>query len=135
MALLDEFYLKDLAHTGDLLASPSGDLQAVNGVANMRQALFRRLLTVPGSLVHRPNYGVGIKNFTNAPNSFDNQRKIANRIKEQFEQDFRVAEVVGVEISNPPTFPERLTIRTRVRLEGVDEDVNLEFKTFQEATE
>lgn len=135
MALLDEFYLKDMAHNGDLLASPSGDLQTVTGVNNLRQALFRRLITVPGSLVHRPNYGVGIKNFTNAPNSFDNQRKIANRIKEQFELDFRVDEVTGVEINNPPTFPERLTIRVKLRAAGVDEDVNFSFKTFQEATE
>ena len=134
MALINEFYLKDIAHKGDLLASPSGDLQVVTGENNIREALFRRLMTVQGSLIHRPNYGVGIKQFVNAPNTFDNQRLIAQRIKEQFELDFRVDEVVAVQIDNRPDNPERITFTVRVRLAGVDEDVTLQFKTIQEAT-
>ncbi len=134
MALLDEFYLKDLAHDGDLLVSPNGDVQTVTGLNNIRRALFNRLMTVPGALVHRPNYGVGIKQFQNAPNSIDNQRLIAKRIKDQFELDFRVEEVVGVQIQNSPETPELIKYIVRVRLEGVDEDVSFNFKTFQEAT-
>ena len=134
MALLDDFYLKDLAHTKDLLASTNGDLQTVNGERNMRQALFHRLTTVQGALVHRPNYGVGIRSFQNSPNSFENQRLIATRIKEQFELDFRVKEVVGIQIENRPETPEKLVITARVKLEGIEEDVSLKFKTLREAT-
>ena len=134
MAFLDEFYLRDIAHKGDLLRSPSGDLQTLSGVNNVREALFRRLVTIPGSLVHRPNYGVGIQEFKNAPATFDNQRRLAKRIKNQFELDFRVKEVIGIQIDLRPETPELTKIIPRILLEGVDEDVSLTFKPFEEAS-
>ena len=130
MALLEEYYLKDIALKSDILKTPAGDLQTLTGTNNLHQALFRRLVTVPGTLVHRPNYGVGLKRFINAPNTIDNQRQIANLIKSQFERDFRVEEVTGVSFTLPDTQPDKLTISVRVKPSGFQDEVFLEFQPF-----
>ena len=69
------------------------------GVVNLKQALFNRLITVQGSLVHRPTYGVGVKRWQNDIGSLARQRELANTIKEQFEQDERVEELRSVRIT------------------------------------
>ena len=117
MAEVDEFYLQDLAHsTGTLLESSSGDLDVVSGLSNLQQALFHRLITTKGSLVHRPDYGVGIKKYQNAIGSITTFRKIAADINEQFLQDFRVLDVRNVDIrqdqNNPGIFKIVVTVRT-----------------------
>lgn len=129
MALIDEILLKDIALIKDMQRAPDGDLQSITGLRNIRQALFRRLLVTPGTLVHRPDYGVGIKNFLNAPNSLDQQRKLALRVKEQFERDPRVDEVVSLSFDVDDIDPSKFTINVRVRVRGYDEAA-LSFGTF-----
>jgi hypothetical protein len=131
MADIKETYLKDLAHKADLIKSPSGDLDEVDGLNNLQQALYHRLITQPGSLVHRPDYGVGIKNFANALNSLDNQRRLAAVIDEQFGSDFRVESVTGIKITVDDDKPETVKIFVRVKAIGYDE-VELLFKPFRE---
>lgn len=99
MSEIDNFYKIDLLHNGDFVAAPNGDFALAKGVVNLKQALFHRLITVPGSLVHRPEYGVGIKLYQNDISSITRQRDLANAIVSQFEQDFRVVKVVGVSIT------------------------------------
>lgn len=131
MALLDESLFRDLAHKGDLLAAPNGDIQTISGLNNIKEALFRRLVTQPGSLVHRPNYGVGIKDFKNAPNSLPNQQRLALRVKEQFELDARVTEVVGLKVTVDDDTPEKIIIFVRINIEGFGE-TEMDFIPFGE---
>jgi hypothetical protein len=131
VANLDEFYLVDLAHNKDLLRAPDGDLQTVMGLANLKQALFHRLITSPGSLIHRPDYGVGIKDYQNSLNTLDTQRKIANVIDEQFRKDFRVQEVTGVRVTSEDATPETVRITVKIKPAGLQE-VSMEFVPFGE---
>jgi phage baseplate assembly protein W len=121
MALVDEALLRDIAHNKDLLVAANGDLQTVFGPENVRQALLRRLITTPGALAHRPDYGVGIKDFQNAPASLDNQRDLALRVKEQFERDFRVSSVTGLRFQVDDEQPEKTTIFVKYNIIGVGE--------------
>ncbi len=80
MSQLNEFLKTDIAHKGDFVETPSGDLDVISGLDNVKEALFRRLITTPGSIIHRPGYGVGLKNWQNALNTLENQRKLAVKI-------------------------------------------------------
>lgn len=121
MAKIDEFYGTDLAHIGDYVVSASGDFDTLSGLANLKQALFHRLMTQPGSLVHRPSYGVGIKNFENSISTAANRSEISTRIREQFMQDPRVEEVNGVMFKTSDSRPDMTEILVRVKPKGYDE--------------
>lgn len=97
---IDNFYKIDLLHNGDLVAAPNGDFALAKGETNLKQALFHRLITVPGTIVHRPTYGVGVQMFQGVISSIPKQKELAIAIKEQFEQDERVEEVIGVQVVN-----------------------------------
>lgn len=129
MADVEETFLQDIAFKNTLESSPSGDLQAVSGYENVKQQLFHRLITQPGKLVHRPDYGVGIKDFLNSVNSISNQRALALRIDEQFRKDLRVQDVLNVSVKIEDNKPELCIITVKVLLVGLGE-VDLAFKPF-----
>ena len=121
MASINDTLLKDIAFKSDFIKTATGDLDTVEGLANLKEALFRRLITVKGSLIHRPDYGVGIKLFQNGINNFENRRKIAGLIEEQFLQDTRVEKVLGVSIENNNSNPDLTKISVRVKVVGYGE--------------
>ena len=125
----EETFLQDIAFGSDLAVSSSGDLQSATGFANIKQQLLHRLITQPGTLIHRPDYGVGIKDFQNAVNSISNQRALALRIEEQFKQDIRVNDVLNVSVDAADSRPEQVTIKIKVLLVGLGE-VDLSYKPF-----
>ena len=116
-------YGKDIAFKEDLIRTASGDFETVEGIANLKEALFRRLVTVPGSLVHRPDYGVGVKLFQNALNSLDNRRKLALRIREQYARDPRVQSINGISIEADDNQEGMIKITVRVQPVGYGEQV------------
>ncbi len=128
---LDDLLGTDIAHKSDLLVTPGGDLDTITGLANVKEALFRRLMTSPGTLAHRPNYGVGLKNYQNAPNSLSVQRELAGKIQEQFEQDPRVEGVLGVSVGYSDDNPGLVTLTVRVKIVGYSEQA-MEFTPFGE---
>jgi len=100
---------KDIRHSrGDFEATKTGDIDRVEGLDNLDQALFHRLLTSPGTLVHRPDYGVGIKDWVGQLTTVDKQRDLALRISEQYNKDPRVDVVNQVRFevndANPDLF-------------------------------
>ena len=115
----------DIAHVGDLTITAGRDLGQIAGLANLKNALFHRLLTVPGTLVHRPTYGVGIPAYQNAPSSFSIQQKLASLIQEQFEQDPRVDSVTSVNISNTDDQPQTTRIAVFVVPVGYTDAVQM----------
>ena len=118
---LAELYGRDLFHNGDYDVTDSGDLDTIEGLENLKQALFQRLVTYPGSLIHRPNYGVGIKRFLNSISSLANQRELFTIIQEQFALDPRVEEVTGVLFTTSDGKPQETRILVRVKPVGYDE--------------
>lgn len=130
MAKIEEELLTDLANNGDLVLSPTGDIDLVSGFANLKLALFHRLLTVPGSLIHRPDYGVGIKNYQNGVNSLAVQQQIALKIRDNFLRDERIEEVTSVGIDSSDTNPEKITITVKVKIRGFDDAQPITFIPF-----
>ena len=129
MADVNEIFLEDIAFGSDMRVASNGDLQVASGIANIKQQLLHRLITQPGTLVHRPDYGVGVKDFQNAVNSISNQRALALRIEEQFKRDIRVNDVLNISVENRDDKPEQVIIRIKVLLVGLGE-VDLSFKPF-----
>ena len=121
MASIEEIYGRDIAFKSDLVITPAGDIDTISGIDNVKEALFRRLITSKGSLVHRPDYGVGIKDFQNSPSTLFYQQQLAAKIKEQFELDPRVEKVVGVSIDFDDYSPQIVNIKVRVKLVGYGE--------------
>lgn len=131
MALLDELMGTDFAHKRDYLATATKDFDRITGLENYKNALFHRLVTVKGTLIHRPDYGVGIQLFQNAPASLGNDRKIASLIQEEFMKDPRTESVISVSIDRDSDRPEKTVIVVRVKPIGYDE-AQLEFIPFGE---
>lgn len=47
----------------DIVTSPTGDLQVVDGITKGQQRILRRLLTNPGDYIYHPSYGAGLARF------------------------------------------------------------------------
>lgn len=131
MSNLTDILGTDILHSSDLAAQANGDLATQSGLDNVKNALFHRLMTSPGSLAHRPNYGVGMKDFQNAPGSLTVYRKLAQRIQEQFAQDPRVDEVTGVRITADDQNPSLIVLAVTVKIVGYQES-ELKFTPFTE---
>ena len=133
MANITEILLTDIEHDKDFVRiAGEGDLQLISGLKNMKAALLRRLVTSPGALVHRPEYGVGIKDFQNAPNTLETRRSLALRIRDNFLRDSRVEEVSGVQVIFDDNSPQIVTIIARVKIIGFSEQ-EFSFIPFGEA--
>lgn len=127
MSRIDDFYKIDLYHLEDFKAAPNGDFQTVKGINNLKQALFHRLITEKGSIVHRPNYGVGIKRYQGAIYSLSNQKSAASDIKQQFELEERIDELVSVKFEKFEDIEGAFILTYKVRTSAgqlIEESVN-----------
>lgn len=133
MASLAETLGTDILHKSDLQRTATGDLATISGLENLRIALFHRLVTVPGSLVMRPNYGVGVKLYQNAPATLTNQRKLALDIQANLIQDDRVESVESVRFEVDDLTPEKSKIIVKIKVAGLGE-TEMTFTPFGEGT-
>ena len=129
MASLEENIGTDIFHSKDYKLTPTGDVDVITGIANLKNRLFHRLVTSPGGFIHLPDFGVGIKDFQNAPLTLSNQIKLAQRIENQFLQDEDVLEVLGTSFETFDDQPAKTIVKTRVDVRGF-EDVTFEFTPF-----
>lgn len=129
MSQLDEFLKRDIAFKSDFVATPSGDLEIIAGLENLKEALFRRLVTTPGSIIHRPTYGVNLKAFQNSIANLETKRRLALAIREQFEQDPRVEKVTGVSILKDDNKPDLIIVNCKVAVRGYGE-IGFQFEAF-----
>ena len=88
-------YLVDLAlprsPAGELRATPTGDAKLSRGRDNVAQALERRTLTREGGLLHRPDYGAGLKGSVGRSSTPTERAKQADKIQRQMSRDSRVS--------------------------------------------
>lgn len=98
MGQVNDNFLVDLLHNGDFVASSTGDLQTIKGINNLKQALNNRLITMSGSLAHRPTYGIGIQRYQGMTVTIEDQRQIALDIEDQFTQEKRIEKVTSVRV-------------------------------------
>lgn len=125
MSRIEENFLIDLEF--GVKEAQNGDIQLITGIENLKQALFNRLVTVKGSLAHRPEYGVGVQLWQGSIGSIDKQRQLAVEIKKQFEKDPRVSKVTSVSIKPDESEPSMFIVQYKVEAVGIGElvaDVN-----------
>lgn len=131
MANLDEQLRIDLTHeSGDFESSPSGDIKRAKGRRNVEQALFHRLITSKGTLAHRPEYGVGIKDYQGSLPTLDSQRNLALEISNQFNQDSRVTSVDEVRFEFSDTEPDKFSIFVNYSIVGYN-NIGTTFDPFE----
>ncbi len=115
-------YGTDIRHNNDFSRLSGGDLDTISGLENMKQAIFRRIMTSKGTIIHRPNYGVGLKSYQNATISLAVKRQIALDIEEQLLEDERIEAVISVSIdAESNTQPELFNLKLSVKLVGYGE--------------
>ena len=113
-------YKRDLKFGNDFGVTSRGDLEQVTGLDNIRQAVFQRLITSPGSIAHRPGYGVGIKNYQNSPMTIATQQEIMLAMQKQFVDDDRIEELEELSITQNRDNPGQVEIKLKVRPRGYD---------------
>lgn len=133
MADINEVLGTDIQHKDDFVkkADPSGDLETISGLENYKQAMIRRWMTSLGTLLHRPLYGGGLKDFQNAPNTLSTRRQIAQRIEQQALRDERTAKVNSVGMDWNDETPELTIITVSLKPKGY-EDTDISFVPFVE---
>lgn len=94
----DRILLRDIAHPCERTAS--GDIATMAGVLNLRRAIGRRLMAMPGSVVHRPEYGAGLPEFLNQPGTPAKQQQLVNRARQHVLKERRVDEVLQVAVAS-----------------------------------
>jgi phage baseplate assembly protein W len=111
----------DLAFDSDLEVTPTGDLDTISGLANFREAVLRRIFTSPGSVIHRPNYGVGLKSYLNNINSLSRQQALLVALQTQLPLDPRVDSVTSLSVNSDDDTPGQVTIVVSVQPVGYTE--------------
>lgn len=109
-------------YQGDLIATGAGDFMLTEGVEGIRQVIARSLITSPGELFWRPNYGIGVEEFLNAPMSAATVSEIKSRIRHSLEDQDDVEEILAVDVSMYDDG--RIEIDLTVRLAGMDIDLS-----------
>lgn len=83
----------DVKIQGDYAKSATGDLQLIDGLQNLREAIYRRILTTPGEVIHRPGYGVGLRRYLNRPCTVTNQQELSNAIRLNIMNEQRIEKI------------------------------------------
>jgi len=120
MANIEEIYLTDYNFKEDYSIS-NGDIELISGLEKIKEGLFRRLITKKGSMAYRPQYGVGIEQYRNAPATLSQRRKLANEVNENFKRDPHVKKIKYLEIQYEDDTPETMVIILNVELIGLGE--------------
>jgi len=111
-------YGVDLRYPGDLVVRGSGDLERTRGIEAFKSAFARALITSPGELFWRPDYGIGATEFLNRPINKATILDLKNRIRRSAQSEAAVERVDELEVSYSPT-SELLEVRVRVLIAGV----------------
>lgn len=128
MSNINDSFLVDLQHGGDFSNNEKGDLKTISGKDNLRQAILHRLITSPNTIVHRPEFGVGIKSYQGIISSLEKQRELAVKIREQLLEDERIESVDSVKFDEDTDYRSgTFIVHLKVTASGIgelDESIN-----------
>ena len=103
-----------LDHTEPITVTPTGDIATVAGNDTVNQGALRRVLTNPGSMTWRPEYGGGTQLYIEQNPDPGTLAAIARDNKRNVLQDPRVSDVVvGVSDEGAGVVGIELDIKTR----------------------
>lgn len=96
---LGRFFGTDIYFRNDYSVTSAGDYLLVSGLKNLREAIYRRLITRPGEYKHVPSYGVGLLTYLKKPLTNQVIDELRTVITEQLLQERRIETVahVGIE--------------------------------------
>ncbi|MCP3670710.1 MAG: DUF2634 domain-containing protein [Gammaproteobacteria bacterium] len=83
----------DIYFDNDYLITNKGDFQLLEGVANLRQAIYHRLITRPGEYKFVPDYGVGIATYVKRKRTNSNLDSMENAIRTNLLRDSRLSAI------------------------------------------
>lgn len=117
------------------LATGWVDLETVEAVSNLQQALLLRFLTQQGELepLGHPTYGSRLFQLIGEPNTETNRNRAKLYVLEALAQEPRVAEVLRVKVETNRADRGRLDIDVTLRPIFSDTVLNLVFPFFIEA--
>ncbi len=107
----ERILLRDIAQPS--LRTAAGDISTVAGVANLRGAIVRRLVAMPGSVVHRPAYGAGLPEFVNRRGTPANRQAVVNRTKQHLAKERRISKVIEISVGEWADGKIDLTVRVQ----------------------
>lgn len=89
-----QLFGRDLMFETDLKLDAGGDYILLNDQDALRQAIYHRLLVVPGEYALRPEYGAGLSQFVKKRINRAELDQIRQRVVDQLAQDDRIERVI-----------------------------------------
>lgn len=86
----------DIFFNGDYEMTAAGAFAIVEGFAALNQGIYHRIITVPGSFVMRPGYGIGIQRWAKRRNLLSDMHELEQVVTDQLSFDKRISKVKKV---------------------------------------
>ena len=115
--------ITDILFTGDYQMTAKGDLQTISDIENLRQAIYLRLITSPGEIIHRPLFGVGIKSFMNRPCNDNNKQRLVNRVRLNILRERRISKIHSITVE----WSDSMAL-INLKIEAFGTELNLRFE-------
>ena len=110
----------------DLRITPSGDLGLASGRDALRADLRRRIVTTPGELTHRPEYGAGAGLYIETAASPSQRAQLANDIRRNCLRDSRLKDCKASVSEGVPfvetSYPYTVTVELEIELAQSGQD-------------
>lgn len=129
--IVDVFGRDLLWKANNLQVTASGDYALVEGLEALKQAVWIRLITVPGEFAVRPDFGVGLPIYVKkriTPAVLDELRQ---RCLDQLSKDDRIERVIDV-LTERYDIGDQTGIRVIVKIEAVGREQAFAYQFFQE---
>lgn len=99
---LGRLFGTDIYFRNDFEVTAAGDYLTISGLANLREAIYRRLLTRPGEYKFVPGYGVGLPLYLKRKADSTTIDEIRTAVTEQLLHERRIDSVerVAIEFSD-----------------------------------
>lgn len=95
---LGRLFGTDIYFRNDYEITSAGDFLLVSGLTNLREAVYRRLITKPGEYKFVPGYGVGITSYIKRRSNVETLDQLRSAITEQLLRERRIDAVEHVAI-------------------------------------
>lgn len=89
---------KDVMFNEEAVLAPKGDYLTVEGIDNLRRAVWRRLIVRPGEYRLKPHYGVGILTYVKKPITRATIDELTHRIRDNLSRERRIEKVLTVQV-------------------------------------